>query len=277
MLISFHDIIILFKINYEANELTKKIRTSNLKASLRLEQEAYLQDNALLALSVCSSPTTSWFSACDNKHTSQSIKIYITWNQKEPKTPRDKNGMWNLLIAILKMLCATFSKTFFTSPGVASQRRSPPTTADSWKMSPNNPWVHGSKGLDGKVCCRPNTIQGLRGLFCLRFYWVFFQVMTFVGKKRGRFLHTTSNLFSHLLPLKLLKSSQQSTFSGLISIFCISEVTNCFTKPQDIQVKVQPKHVDYISQCHSMCQMSNTSKLPCAVDPSEGPDTTLQK
>ena len=68
----------------------KKTTTSNLKASLRLEQEAYLQDNALLALSVCSSPTTSWFSAWDNKRTSQSIKIYITWNQKEPTTPRQK-------------------------------------------------------------------------------------------------------------------------------------------------------------------------------------------
>lgn len=156
----------------------RNMTKSNLKASLRLEQEAYLQDNALLALSVCSSPTTSWFSACEHKHTSQSSKIYITWNQKERKSPRDKNGMWNLLVDILKMLCATFSKTFFTSPGVASQRHPP----NQRQLEDVTKQPMGPKALMAK--CAADQIQSKACKVCF-VYVSFFSSYGICREKKG--------------------------------------------------------------------------------------------
>ena len=191
----------------EANELTKKITTittSNLKASLRLEQEAYLQDNALLALSACSSPTTSWFSAWDNKRTSQSIKIYITWNQKEPKTPPKK---WHVKCCRHPQdALRNLFKDFFSLLQELPHKDIPqPTTAGNLTKPPMGP-----KALMAK--CAADQIQSKACKVCL-VYVSFFSSYGVCREKKGRFLHTTSNLCSHLLPVKLLKSSGNKPFT----------------------------------------------------------------
>ena len=166
--VSFHDIIFFFQ-NLKPTSW-RNMTKSNLKASLRLEQEAYLRDNALLALSVCSSPTTSWFSACEHKHTSQSSKIYITWNQKEQKTPRKQMACEIFWSPSSRCSAQPFQRLFSLLQELPHRDIPQPTmTAGRCHQT-----THGSKGLDGKVCGRPNTIQRLRSLFCLRF--IFFKL-----------------------------------------------------------------------------------------------------
>ena len=114
--------------------------------------------------------------------------------------------MWNLLIAILKMLCATFSKTFFTSPGVASQRHPP----NQRQLEDVTKPPMGPKALIAK--CAADQIQSKACKVCF-VYVSFCSRYGVCREKRGRFLHTTSNLFSHLLPVKLLKSSGNKPFT----------------------------------------------------------------
>ncbi len=117
--------------------------------------------------------------------------IYIICNQEEKNTTKKwhvkysghpQDGLRNL-----------FKDFFHFSRSCLTTSRN-----DSWKPMGKNIWpkIHCSKGLDGKVCGRPNTIQSLQRFFCSRF--TFFQVMAFVGKIRSHSSHT---------PAKVLKSS----------------------------------------------------------------------
>ena len=81
-----------------------------------------------------------------------------------------------------------------------------PTTAGNLTKPPMGP-----KALMAK--CAADQIQSNACKVCFVYVSFFSSYMAFEGKKNGRFLHTTSNLCSHLLPVKLLKSSGNKPFT----------------------------------------------------------------